>query len=59
MGERKTEILEPGFCCHKCLKVFQEIWSFTQYGNDDRNSEYLEGNHYCEKCFTIIEEEIS
>jgi len=58
VGERKTEDLEPGFCCHKCKKVVQEVWEFTQYGNDARNSEYLEGNHYCGKCFVIIEEEI-
>ena len=58
MEEWKVENLEPGFCCHKCKKVFKEIWSFTQYGNDARNSEYLEGNQYCEECFLKIEEEI-
>jgi len=45
--------------CDKCKKFFEEIWSFTQYGNDKRSEEHKKGRKYCEKCFKIVEDKIS
>lgn len=37
-----------------------ELWSFTQYGNNDKMKEdYLKGNHRCEKHFKEKTEELT
>lgn len=61
MGKRKSTAkeLKEEFKCDKCKKQFEEICSFTQYGNEARKNEYLKGSKYCEECFKIVEEEIS
>ena len=61
MGKRKSpaQIEKEEFTCDKCKKQFDEICSFTQYGNEARKNEYLKGSKYCEECFKIVEDQIS
>jgi hypothetical protein len=47
------------FKCDKCKKQFEEVWSFTQYGGEERKKEFEKNTHYCEKCFLVKEQEIS
>lgn len=59
MKEPTKAQIRKEFTCSMCKKEFDEICSFTPYGNPKRVEEYQKNKNYCNSCFEIKEKEIS